>query len=204
MQDRKRWQWFAGRDARDAPTWTRDASKRVPVLEEPRRLYQATTQDFGAYVSDLSLLSQGSVVYVAPLQRYLYTSWTEYTFEFYEAPTPWGPFQRFFSLDFGVYPWSGGSAGGYATTIPSKFISSDGRSMFVQSNTFIGGSTHYGFSLREFVVAPRTPGAPTNQPGQPIPTRLEQAVVPIARRFRVEGGALLGDGIEHRAGGRQL
>ncbi|HYO52058.1 hypothetical protein [Archangium sp.] len=52
------------------------------------------------------MLSQGSVVYNKALNRYLYTSWTEYTFEFYESPTPWGPWKKFLSKDYGGYPWS--------------------------------------------------------------------------------------------------
>src|SRR5690606_22514841 len=108
------------------------------------------------------VISQGSVVYNAPLERYIYTSWTEYTFEFYEAPQPWGPWTLFLRKDFGGYPWFGSDSptpknGGYATTIPSKFISDDGREMWLQCNWFVGvgsGSPNYHFSLRKLVVEP--------------------------------------------------
>ncbi len=49
------------------------------------------------------------------------------------------------------------SAGGYATTIPSKFISADGKTMWVQSNLYIPCGApvgNYAFSLRKFVDVP--------------------------------------------------
>jgi hypothetical protein len=92
------------------------------------------------------------------LDRYIYTSWTEYTFEFYEAPQPWGPWKHFYSKDFGSYftEWGDHKAGGYATTIPSKYISDDGEEMWVQSNTFMGSAQNYNFSLSKLNVTPYT------------------------------------------------
>jgi hypothetical protein len=109
------------------------------VLHDERREYPGTVTSDGC-----SVLSQGGVVYNAPLRRYLYTSWTEFTHEFYEAPNPWGPWKLFLHKDFGPYPWWGdGSAiglknGGYATTLPSKFISADGRRMWMQVIRYVG------------------------------------------------------------------
>ena len=36
--------------------------------------------------------------------------------------------------------------------IPSKFISEDGKTMYVQSNTFVGGTHKYAFNLRKLTV----------------------------------------------------
>lgn len=118
------------------------------------------------------MLSQGGVLYNAPLRRYLYTSWTEYTWEFYEAPQPWGPWKLFLHKDFGPYPWWGeGHAtpknGGYATTVPSKFVGDDGRSMWVQANWFVGngeGTNTYHFAVRPLTVVPYAPSTPGNEP----------------------------------------
>jgi hypothetical protein len=55
-------------------------------------------------------------------------------FEFYQAPAPWGPWERFL-----VHEWD--IEGYYNPSIPSKFISSDGLSMHV----FTSG----GFSYQE-------------------------------------------------------
>jgi Domain of unknown function (DUF4185) len=173
VQDRSAWQFFTGLSG-GRPAWGPMAA-RVPVLTDTRRLYRELLVTSGS--SDgpmyLSVISQGGVVYNAPLRRYLYTSWTEYTFEFYEAPAPWGPWRLFFRHDAGGYPWFGAGGacggpknGGYATTIPSKFISADGRSMWLQSNWWGNsacGRANYNLSLREMTVAPYQRTTPANE-----------------------------------------
>ena len=111
----------------------------------------------------LSVLSQGGIVYNQALDRYIYTSWTEYTFEFYESPTPWGPWKLFLSKDFGAYPWTELRYGGYATVAPSKFISDDGTEVWISSSTFAGGVDHYNFSLRRLWLTPYRESAPSNR-----------------------------------------
>lgn len=194
MQDRSRWSWFGGLDEQGKPTWSASSDDRKPVLVDERRIYRRVTPDLGGNVSDLSVLSQGGVVYNAPMRRYLYTSWTEYTFEFYQAPSPWGPFQQFLRKDFGGYPWSHEKAGGYATTIPSKFISNDGLTMYVQSNSWWGGARHYSFSMRRLVAYPQTETIADNQPGMSIPLGGEGAI-PIGSSFRLGHPELLSDGV---------
>ncbi|MDQ0920702.1 DUF4185 domain-containing protein [Paenibacillus sp. V4I5] len=151
IQNRTTWEFYTG-DLNGNATWSSDINLRKPVLQDDRRIY-ASTRD-SAHPSNTSVLSQGGIVYNKALNRYLYTSWTEYTFEFYEAPQPWGPWKKFMTKDFGGYPWSDTKNGGYTTVIPSKYISADGKTMYVQSNTFVGGATNYNFSLRKFVVEP--------------------------------------------------
>jgi hypothetical protein len=151
VQDRASWQFFSGTGADGAPTWTADIARRKAVLHDGRRLFH----DASGPLRDISVISQGGVVYDAPLRRYFYTSWTEYSFEFYTAVTPWGPWKLMASKDFGEYPWTSTSYGGYATTIPSKFISADGTRMWVQSNVCPcanAGVTVYDFSLRTMSV----------------------------------------------------
>jgi hypothetical protein len=146
LLDRTSWEYFAGTDVDGDPTWTTDFSLRLPVLLDCTRRY--ATASYAGY----SVIAQGSVVYDAPRKRYLYTSWTEYTYEFYEAPSPWGPWQKFLYQDFGPYPWTETLNGGYATTVPSKFISEEGGSMWVQSNTWSSGVVHNNFALRTLQI----------------------------------------------------
>ena len=81
---------------------------------------------------------------------------------------PYGPFKLFLSKDFGGYPWTGDKHGGYACTIPSKFISEDGREMWVFSATFNGGAQQYRFTGRKLVVDPYDPEGPQREGrGQP-------------------------------------
>jgi len=190
IQVRDTWEFFAGLDGEN-PVWSADDADRQPVLTDPRRVYPSMQGDG---IRDMTVISQGCVVYNQPLDRYLYTSWTEYTFEFYEAPRPWGPWTLFLRKDFGAYPWFGGGAeetcptpknGGYATVIPSKFISPDGRSMWVQANWFVGvgcGLPNYHYSLRKLTVEPFVPSSPGNEPdGQANLAITGKGVAPIEK-----------------------
>ena len=145
VQDPSTWEFYAGEPGASEPTWTSDIAGKRPVLVDERR------------VNDLSVLSQGGVTHLPQQDRYVYTSWTEFTFEFYEAPQPWGPWTLFLSEDFGTYPWTEDRYGGYATTIPSKFVSDDERTMWVQSNVCPcapAGMSVYWFGLRRLQISP--------------------------------------------------
>lgn len=109
-------------------------------------------------------------MYDAPIDRYLYTSWTEFSWELYEAPTPWGPWTLFAHKDFGPYPWYGEGNpdgwvnGGYAVTTPSKFISADGLELWAQANWFVGVASAgeqntYHYALRPITLTLRDPDA---------------------------------------------
>ncbi|MCC3375673.1 DUF4185 domain-containing protein [Cohnella sp. REN36] len=194
VQDAKTWQYYSG-DLNGKAKWTKpgDLAGRRPVLRDDRRVYaDRLTEGLG----DMSVLSQGSIVYNRPLNRYLYTSWTEFTFEFYEAPKPWGPWKRFYSADFGEYPWTSDHNGGYATVIPSKFISADGREMWMNANTFVGGAKNYDFSLRKLKVTPYRKTKPANGKSDAnlaLPA-YDPDVAPCARTMGNGGAALLNDG----------
>ncbi len=161
VQDVAKWEFYTG-DLDGHPNWSApgEISRRRPVLQDNRRRYETTIT--ASRPDSLSVLSQGGVVYNKALNRYLYTSWTEFTFEFYESPTPWGPWKLFLSKDFGGYPWTERSYGGYATVAPSKFISSDGTEMWISSSTFVGGIEDYKFSLRRLWVTPYQETEPAN------------------------------------------
>ncbi|MEV0828955.1 hypothetical protein [Nonomuraea rubra] len=186
VQNRSAWQFASGFTASGTPTWSSDIGRRVAVLHDDRRLYPDVYT--AGRVENLSVISQGGVVYNKPLDRYIYTSWTEYTFEFYESPTPWGPWKHFASKDFGGYPWTRTKHGGYATTIPSKYISADGRSMWLQSNVCPCGGGYpegehwaYTFSLRKLRLEPHTATTPGNQPDGGRNLAREPGTVPVER-----------------------
>ncbi len=159
LQNINNWQfWTGGLDGAN-PSWSTggNISAKKPVFQDDTRVYSNVTSGFpAANIRDMTTLSQGSITYNKGLNRYIYCSWTEYTFEFFEAPKPWGPWKKFLSKDFGSYPWNDNKNGGYTTIIPSKYISSDGRKMWVNANTFMGGINNYNFSLRQLYVTPYT------------------------------------------------
>lgn len=124
-------------DSQGNPTWNPNIASKPPLLYVDRLVYQNITQADGPDGGGpLTVISQGSIVYTPPLDRYIHSSWTKWTWEFYEAPRAVGPWNLCYRQGFGGYLWhgkgsdcAGSKNGGYATTIPSKFISSDGISM---------------------------------------------------------------------------
>jgi hypothetical protein len=156
IQARAAWEFYAGTNGNGDPTWSGDITKKMAVLTDNRRLYPAT---FGKDCpTSQSVIGQGGVVYDAPLHRYLFASWSHVTHEFYEAPNPWGPWSHFLSNDFGPLKLAH-NYGGYGTSIPSKFISADGKTLYLQSNSW---RNSYTFSLRKFYLQPFAPASPTN------------------------------------------
>ncbi len=200
IQDRTAWQFYAGSQD-GAPVWTAEIDERVAVLSDTRRVYEGLSVSGAA---DMSVLSQGSVVYNPALQRYLYTSWTEYTWELYEAPTPWGPWEHFAQEDFGPYPWTGTAEpgdqvhGGYGVVVPSKFISADGRTMWAQSNWFVGAPSAeentYRLALRRITVEPRTQAPAANEPDGARNLAREVGAVPLVTHARLGRSGAIHDG----------
>ncbi len=163
VMDRSKWQFYTG-DLNGNASWSYNINDRTPVLQDDTLYYTDVVYNYGAEnLKDTSVISQGSIVYNQPLNRYIYSSWADYVFEFYESPTPFGPWKKFLSKDYGpaVPTWTAIKNGGYSPTIPSKFISSDGKTMWVQSNCF-GIVDNYYYSLRKLVVQPYTATAPAN------------------------------------------
>ncbi len=145
VQERAAWQFYSGARSDGAPNWSANIEVKQPVLLDTRRVRPEMPQ-IGCPATD-SVIAQGGVVYDKPLKRYLFTSWSCSTHELYEARTPWGPWKLVMSNDFtrlqATY-----SRGQYGTSIPSKFISPDGKRLFLQSNVCCSGDS-YTFSLRE-------------------------------------------------------
>jgi hypothetical protein len=195
IQDRDQWEFFSGYGSEGDPRWDSDIDARMPVLEDTRTTY-ATPLNSNLQFQNMTVINQGGVVYNAPLQRFIYSSWTEYTFEFYEAPTPWGPFRHFYTKDFGIMPWNGTRSGGYATTISSKFISDDGLTMWLQANAQNpSGADLYHFALRSMHVTPYAPSEPQNQPSDAQLATTDAGAVPYAHAFRTSSGSILNDGV---------
>ena len=202
IQDRAAWEFYAGPTADGAPTWSANIDDRRAVLHDDRIVYPKLSgggRPKGDVASNVGVLSQASVVYNAPLDRYIYSSWNWYTWDFHEAPQPWGPWKLFMRKDWGAAPYLGESddpscggpnEGGYTTTIPSKFISADGRTMWVQSDSwerwvYACGTSNYNYSLRKMTVAPFEHLPPANRPDPALNlARAIEGAVPIEKSAR--------------------
>lgn len=157
IQTRSSWQFYTGVDGSGNPTWSSDITTKAPVLEDDRLLYPTT---FNNSYANFPVLGQGGVVYDAPLHRYIFSSWSYATHELYEAPRPWGPWTLFLSKDFGPLQLTQ-NRGQYGSNIPSKYISADGKTLYVQSNLCCSGDS-YRFSLRKLFVQPYAATTPVN------------------------------------------
>lgn len=155
IQTRSAWEFYTGADSADHPRWSPDISRKAAVLRDDRLLYATAS---GKDDRDCKPIGQGGVVYDAPLKRYLFASWSCATHEFYEASSPWGPWRHFLSTDFGLLK-TAQNYGQYGTSIPSKFISADGRTMYLQSNVWVHS---YAFALRKLFLQPYVPALPSN------------------------------------------
>jgi hypothetical protein len=160
VQARNAWEFYAGTNVDGAPVWTTDITQKLPVLTDTRLLYPIM---FGPDCPPYQqVIAQGGVTYDAPLRKYIFASWSCSTHEFYEASQPWGPWKHFQSTDFGPLRLTQ-NRGQYGTSIPSKFISADGRALWLQSNVCCGGDS-YRFSLRRLYLRPAQPSSASNGP----------------------------------------
>lgn len=157
VMTRSCWQFYGGTDSSGNPTWTSDIHAKAPVLEDTCPLY---AQTFGDFPNGHRALGQGGVTYNAPLKRYIFSSWSHTAHLFYESPTPSGPWSLFFLHDFGSAQ-PGQNRGMYGTNIPSKFISADGKLMYVQCNVCCKGDA-YTYALRQLRVQPYVVTTPMN------------------------------------------
>lgn len=138
---RDAWEFFTGLAGRK-PTWSPDIERKVPVLE-----------DDTLYRREKSGIAQGSVVYLPPLDRYLYSTRAVYEWIFYAAAEPWGPWNR-----VAIQEWTGGWRedfhAGYNVVIPSKFLDADGLGGWIVSSlsdSYFDGM-YYNMNLRRFAL----------------------------------------------------
>lgn len=207
VQERDAWQFFSGNAPGGRPLWSFDIAERRAVLTDRSRRYAGADRE-RAGSRGHTPIAQGGVTYIPGLDRFVYVSWSEYTFEVYEAPEAWGPWRHAAMKDFGPLLWSGPLGplprhGGYAPTLPSKFVSDDGREAWLQSNWFGGASTFagrtYHYSLRKIRLDPATDvPAPPPPPGVALSSAAYGAW-PISTAARVQRLDVLNDGRTDRA-----
>lgn len=164
VDDIRRWEFFKGfKKDGTTPTWAKDVEQKVPVLTDTQRVYENEFRAPGG--QGYTTISQGGVLYDEPLDRYIYSSWSEWTHNFYESPTPWGPWTTMYERDYTNLYWNDSvdtspppeQYSGYATTLPSKFLSDDGKTMLLQANrccSLPNQHVSYNFSTRELHIEP--------------------------------------------------
>lgn len=123
------WEFVNGYDQNRQPVWGRRHDAALYTFRAPGQ----TSMTGIHYVSPLGLyiLPQWHYPQLQPYEEP--RSWQVSQFDFYQAPAPWGPWTLFYSQRFDPYGW-------YNPCIPAKFISEDGRTLWI----FSAGDFHTG------------------------------------------------------------
>lgn len=117
------WSFYKGTagnpDGLDDSNWTSDINEAGTILYE----YEHMSMTGATYIPGLGryVMIQW---YYPKLYEYIYSI---STWDFYESPHPWGPWSKFHSRTWETY-------GPYNPTIPSKFVSRDGRTATIFFN----------------------------------------------------------------------
>lgn len=112
IQENEAYEFFAGTNTDGAAVWNANVAQRAAVFSHPARCYRS------------------GISYNAPLRRYLWCQIlpgddTRFAggFAIYDAPEPWGPWTTaFYTTSWDVGP-------GETASIPTKWISDDGRTI---------------------------------------------------------------------------
>ncbi len=128
---RAAYEFYSGRDAKGAPTWSRDIGRRKPIFTDPKGTQR---------------ISMG---YNKALRRYILTSSHRVgegvhnaSLGVFEAPEPWGPWSTVYYDDH----WSGNDRT-YHHRFPTKWMSADGKAMWLLYSGL--GGNNYAFILRK-------------------------------------------------------
>jgi hypothetical protein len=126
MKDRKAWEFFSGYDS-GSPRWSRRIEDRVHVFKYPGNCERL------------------DIVYHPGLKRYLMTvSFGHHgAWGIFDSPEPWGPW----TTAFKTRDWGLGQTHGYR--LPAKWISDDGREMFL---VFSGTRENDAFCVRRMTL----------------------------------------------------
>jgi CubicO group peptidase (beta-lactamase class C family) len=123
IRDRKAYEFFVRLDESGRPVWTREISRRGGVLNYPGHCQRS------------------DAVYNAGIKRYLLALGYNHNggWGIFDAPEPWGPWTTAFHTE----NWGLGGTHGYR--LPAKWISPDGKSMYL---VFSGVRPYDAFCVR--------------------------------------------------------
>ena len=141
--ERSAWEFCNGVDALNRPSWSKDDSQAKPVFS----YFHMTGEDHITYNPGLKRYILGNYSFVDPQgnPRPYHQSWPESSqrsqLTLYEAPESWGPWSLFYRDD----DW--GRLGGYQPIFPAKWMSEDGKTMWMVSS---GSYEDYNFTIQKF------------------------------------------------------
>lgn len=142
---RESWEFWTGADAHNRPAWSKDEQRAQPIFA----YHHMTGENHIAYNAGLGryILGNYSFIDAAGNPRPYHQAWPESArrsqLTLYEAPEPWGPWSLFYRDD----DW--GRLGGYQPNFPTKWMSADGRTMWM---VYSGSYEDYNFTIQKLIV----------------------------------------------------
>jgi Domain of unknown function (DUF4185) len=135
VRDRSAYEFFVKLDSSGQPLWTRSIEQRGVVFSYPRHVQRV------------------DAVYNPGIKRYLLAAGFNHSggWGIFDAPEPWGRWTTAFHNE----SWDVGGTHGYR--LPSKWISSDGRTMHL---VFSGVKDYDAFCVRKLTLEINGAGAP--------------------------------------------
>ncbi len=146
--DRGAWEFVVGFESGalgETPLWDKDGDKAIPVFS----YYKMTGSDHCAYCEGLGRYILGNYSFVdenlhpRPIHQMRWPESYRSQLTLYEAKHPWGPWKLFYRDD----DW--GTYGDYQPNFPTKWMSGDGRMLFMVSS---GSWDDYCFVVQKLAL----------------------------------------------------
>ena len=142
---REDWEFYTGNDNSGNPTWSKNDTLAVPVFRYPLM----TCENHAAYNKGIQRYILGNSSFIdengnprSYYQNYPYSVYPS-QLTLFEAPEPWGPWSLFYKDD----NW--GTYGDYQPNFPTKWISEDGKTMYMVS---AGAYDDYNFTVQKMTL----------------------------------------------------
>lgn len=142
---RNAWEFYAGSGTGDQPIWSSDDRQSQPIFS----YYHMTGENHVVYNAGLQCYMMGNYSFLdrqgnpRPYHQFWPESAQRSQLTLFEAPEPWGPWSLFYRDD----DW--GRLGGYQPNFPTKWISGDGRTIWMVSS---GSYEDYNFTIQKFLL----------------------------------------------------
>ncbi len=143
IMQREAWEFVSAVEGENKVKWDKDLEKAVSILHSDRKI------------------SQPEMVYIAPLKRYLFLTWSlhgDFSYKdgsalyIYEAPEPWGPFTLVHYNRTWEDVYNDYRVNPYCPRIPLKWMAKDGLSGWLQFSGNWMSNDHYLSHIRPFKI----------------------------------------------------
>lgn len=140
------WEFYIGIDETNNPIWSKDDDRAVPIFRYPHM----TGENHVSYNQGIERYIMGNYSFVdenVNPRPYHQLKWPTSVYPsqltLFEAPEPWGPWSLFYqNNNWGTY-------GDYQPNFPTKWMSEDGRTMWMVS---AGTFDDYNFTVQKCII----------------------------------------------------